>query len=84
MRKISRDFRERRFGGRQLLAVATLLAMGAIVTVPKGAIADEGGVSFWLPGFFGSLAATPQQPGWSFASIYYHTDVSAIGNAALS
>ena len=29
--------------------------------------ADEGGVSFWLPGFFGSLAAAPQQPGWSLA-----------------
>src|SRR5262247_2831130 len=39
--------------------------------------ADEGGVSFWLPGFFGSLAAAPQQPGWSLTSIYYHTSVSA-------
>ena len=39
--------------------------------------ADEGGVSFWIPGFFGSLAATPQQPGWSLANIYYHTTVSA-------
>jgi hypothetical protein len=87
MRKISRDVRERKFGSRQfrnLLAVATLLAVGAIVTAPKGASADEGGVGFWLPGFFGSLAATPQQPGWSLASIYYHTDVSASGNAALS
>src|SRR5262249_11597586 len=39
--------------------------------------ADEGGVSFWLPGFFGSLAAAPQQPGWALTSIYYHTSVSA-------
>jgi hypothetical protein len=46
--------------------------------------ADEGGISFWIPGFFGSLAATPQQPGWSLASIYYHTDVSASGNAAVA
>jgi hypothetical protein len=46
--------------------------------------ADEDGVSFWIPGFFGSLAAAPQQPGWSLTSIYYHTDVSANGNAALS
>jgi hypothetical protein len=46
--------------------------------------ADENGVSFWVPGFFGSLAATPQQPGWSLASIYYHTDVSGSGNIALS
>ena len=35
--------------------------------------ADEGGVSFWLPGLFGSLAAAPQQPGWSLSTIYYHT-----------
>ena len=39
--------------------------------------ADEGGVSFWIPGFFGSLAATPQQPGWSLVNMYYHTTVSA-------
>ena len=48
------------------------------------ALADENGVSFWVPGFFGSLAATPQQPGWSLASIYYHTDVSGCGNIAVS
>src|SRR6201992_2328495 len=46
--------------------------------------ADEGGVSFWVPGFFGSLAATPQQPGWSVANIYYHTSVEAGGNVALA
>lgn len=48
------------------------------------ALADEGGVSFWIPGFFGSLAATPQQPGWSFAAINYYTNVSGGGNIALS
>ena len=46
------------------------------------ALADEGGVSFWVPGFFGSLAATPQQPGWSLANIYYHTTVSAGADVA--
>jgi hypothetical protein len=47
--------------------------------------ADEGGVSFWIPGFFGSLAAVPQQaPGWSVASVYYHTSVSAGGDVALA
>jgi hypothetical protein len=46
--------------------------------------ADENGISFWVPGFFGSPAATPQQPGWSLASIYYHTDVSGSGNIAVS
>src|SRR6516165_8232403 len=37
-----------------------------------------------LSRFFGSLAAVPQQPGWSLTSIYYHTDVSASGNAAVA
>jgi hypothetical protein len=44
--------------------------------------ADEGGVSFWLPGLYGSLAAAPQQPGWQFADIYYHATVSAGGDVA--
>ena len=30
------------------------------------------GLSFWLPGLFGSLAATPQQPDWSLGMIYIH------------
>jgi hypothetical protein len=41
------------------------------------AAADQGGVSFWLPGFFGSLAAVPPPPGWSVATIYYHTSTDA-------
>ena len=44
--------------------------------------ADEGGVSFWLPGFFGSLAAAPLQPGFALTSMYYHTSVSAGGDVA--
>src|SRR4051794_15469455 len=44
--------------------------------------ADEGGVSFWLPGQFGSLAAAPAQPGWSAAVTYYHTKVSAGGDVS--
>ena len=44
--------------------------------------ADEGGISYWLPGRFGSLAAVPAQPGWSAASIYYHTTVNAGGEVA--
>ena len=48
------------------------------------ALADEGGVSIWLPGSFGSLAATPQEPGWSFANLYVHSDASAGGNVAAS
>lgn len=43
----------------------------------QAARADEGGVSFWLPGLFGSLAAAPGTPGWSWATIYIHEEVSA-------
>ena len=39
----------------------------------QAACADEGGVSFWLPGQFGSLAAVPTEPGWSLPSVYYYT-----------
>jgi hypothetical protein len=60
------------------------ITLAAVVSVPEYSLADEGGVSFWVPGFFGSLAATPQQPGWSLATIYYHTSVSAGGDVALA
>jgi hypothetical protein len=46
------------------------------------AYADESGISFWLPGLYGSLSATPTTPGWSVATIYYHTSVEAAGAAA--
>jgi len=48
----------------------------------QAAHADEGGVSFWLPGLFGSLAAVPQTPGWSLGAIGYHTSVGASRNVA--
>jgi hypothetical protein len=61
---------------------AGLVAVAAIGAIPHAASADEGGVSFWVPGFFGSLAATPLQPGFSFTSMYYHTSVSAGADVA--
>ena len=66
------------------LRAATLLALAALIATSKVSRADENGISFWIPGLFGSLAATPQQPGWSLTSIYYHTTVSGGGNIALS
>jgi len=50
----------------------------------QAARADEGGVGFWVPGFFGSLAAAPQVPGWSLATIYYHTSVNAGADVAFA
>jgi hypothetical protein len=64
--------------------VATCFALAFAASAAPGARADEDGVSFWIPGFYGSLAATPQQPGWSIASIFYNTNVSASAAAALS
>lgn len=62
----------------RLAAIALLTGIAGI----SPAFADEGGVSFWLPGQFGSLAAAPQQPGWSFGTIYYHTSLRAGGDVA--
>jgi hypothetical protein len=61
-------------------ALASAVVMIA-ATAPR---ADEGGVSFWVPGFFGSLAATPLVPGFSYANIYYHTSVNAGGDVAFA
>jgi len=40
-------------------AVASALVIGALTAAPTIAKAEEAGVSFWVPGFFGSLSATP-------------------------
>jgi hypothetical protein len=53
------------------------LLLSLLIFLPTIALADESGVSFWLPGLFGSLAAAPQQPGPSITTIYYHTSVFA-------
>jgi hypothetical protein len=63
-------------------AAAALLCAGFLSATASVALADESGTSFWLPGIFGSLAATPGQPGWAFASVYYHTSVSAGADVA--
>jgi hypothetical protein len=55
---------------RRRLGVAAIVLAPAIMFFSHCALADENGISFWIPGFFGSLAATPQQPGWSLANTY--------------
>ena len=47
--------------------------------LPFASRADQGGLSFWLPGAFGSLAATPVVPGWALSTIYLHLYASASG-----
>lgn len=70
--------------GRSRFQLAAALLCAAVCSPSNSAWADEGGVSFWVPGFFGSLAATPLQPGFSFTTIYYHTSVSAGGDVAFA
>jgi hypothetical protein len=52
--------------------LACLLATLSCFSLPCPAAADEAGTSFWLPGQYGSFAAVPSEPGWSFESAYYH------------
>ena len=66
---------------RTISKAAFSLALALFGAMPQ-AHADEGGVSLWLPGTFGSLAATPLTPGWSLATVFYHTSVKASGNVA--
>jgi hypothetical protein len=56
----------------------------ALLLCPGISRADESGISFWVPGLEGSLAAVPATPGWSLGTIYYHTSVTASGAAAAS
>src|SRR3984885_1906104 len=58
------------------VATAALLAGAGI------ARADESGISFWLPGQSGSLAAVPQTPGWALGVVDYHTSVGGSGDIA--
>ena len=65
--------------------LTSVLAAAAIALLsPQMAAADENGISYWLPGLYGSLAATPTMPGWSIAAIYYHASVNASGATAAS
>jgi hypothetical protein len=57
-------------------AVSALI-VAALELIPSTAHGDEGGVSFWIPGFFGSMAAVPTQPGFALETFAYNTNVNA-------
>jgi hypothetical protein len=73
-----------RKSGRWLMHFGISLALALMMfgSLSEVGYADEVGISYWLPGRFSSLAATPQVPGWSMAEVYYHTTVSAFGAVA--
>jgi hypothetical protein len=78
LRRSSRTSSSRRYGP---VVVAATLA--AATLVPTTGLADEGGVSFWLPGTFGSLSAVPSQaPGWMFNTFAYYENVHANSDVA--
>jgi hypothetical protein len=63
-------------------AIGCALLLGALIEAPTAARADEGGVSFWIPGFYGSLAAAPMEPGWALTTMEYYDSVRAGGDVA--
>jgi hypothetical protein len=72
-------------GYRRAIRIFVLGVMAiACGLVPRPSRADQGGIGFWLPGTFGSLAATPMQPGLSMSALYLHSFVSAGGDVAAS
>jgi hypothetical protein len=60
-----------------------IFVAGLAATLPLKSLADEGGVSFWAPGLYGSLAAAPGTPGLAFAAVYYHVSADAGGGRGL-
>jgi hypothetical protein len=63
---------------RHIIALGGLCVL-ALTAMPQRALADASGLSFWLPGTFGSLAATPVAPGWAYSTIYLHLQMSGGG-----
>jgi len=67
---------------RRLFYGVTSLAVATLTATPNVSWADEGGVGFWLPGEFGSLAAAPQVPGWALGIINIYESERASGAVA--
>lgn len=67
-----------------MLAKTTVLSLAALsATVTTSARADQGGVSFWLPGQYGSFAAIAPSPGFSLPMQSYCYSGSAGDDKAL-
>src|ERR1700742_3229305 len=67
---------------RQPCAAFVLLSTSAIGVAP--ALADEGGVSFWRSGSYGSFAAVQSEPGWALSVTDYFAATSAGSSVAQS
>src|SRR4051812_27037283 len=71
-------------GGSVKRAAILGLLIAGTAGLAESARADQGGIGFWLPGAFGSLAASPLVAGWSMGAIYIHQNESAGGAVAAS
>jgi hypothetical protein len=65
---------------RHRLVAAVFLTLCISASSADRARADAGGLSYWLPGTFGSLAAAPGVPGWAYSTIYLHVATAAQGD----
>ena len=65
-----------------LRPIPAIIALTAVACSTSISFADEGGVSFWIPGLYGSLAAAPQVPGWAVGLVNLYNPVSASGTVA--
>jgi hypothetical protein len=68
---------------RQLLGTL-VLAFAAFAGGATVVSADESGISFWVPGTYGALAAAPLPQGFSIAEIYYHSPIKGGGDVAIA
>ena len=53
------------------IRAAATFACASVACTNFAAYADEGGVSFWTPGQYGSFAAIAPSPGWSLPLVFY-------------
>ena len=65
---------------RRRIVPAVFLTLCISASSADRAKADAGGLSYWLPGTFGSLAAAPGVPGWAYSTIYLHVQTAAQGD----
>ena len=56
---------------RSLGMFSRLLFISISFLLSQSALADEGGVPFWMSGQYASMAAVPSQPGWSLVLMPY-------------
>jgi len=64
--------------------LAFQIVLAVLATSGRAAHADEGGVSFWLPGQYGSFAAVAPAPGFSVSTVSYYYSGKAGGDVPLN